>query len=253
MPDYFSIKKQKESMSDKPLRIPDEFQNQVNKMVLKLVKADLARFLVFSPLQKLSERAYSKAEKEPMEAEYKQGFWRLDPMHPSRYEGDGVTVVSNSMLMPMTEWKATELYQQFLKPHGYIHNVDVFFYQSEKIVGVLTLLRSMEIMPFTETDVSTLKDIQPFMEYTVANVFLPSRIHDRNQLMERYKLTIRELDVLEYALTGLSNKELVRHLDIGLPTLRTHLQNIFQKVGVHSTSKMISKVLREAKLNVDFL
>ena len=56
-------------MSQKSLAIPDEFQNQVNAMVLNLVAADLARFLVFSPLQNLNERAYSKVEKVSMEAE----------------------------------------------------------------------------------------------------------------------------------------------------------------------------------------
>lgn len=238
-------------MLQKSVAIPDEFQNQVNTMVLNLVAADLARFLVFSPLQNLNERAYSKAEKVSMEAEYKKRFWRFDPLHPSRYEGSGVAVVSNSMLMPLTDWKATEIYQQFLKPHGYVHDVDVFFRQNEKIIGVLTLLRSNEAVPFSERDMSILKNVQPFMEYTLSRVFLPERIRDREQLRKKYDLTSRELDVMEYALTGLSNKELVRHLAIALPTLRTHLQNIYQKVDVHSTSEMISKVLRESKIDID--
>ncbi len=238
-------------MLQKSVAIPDEFQNQVNTMVLNLVAADLARFLVFSPLQNLNERAYSKAEKVSMEAEYKKRFWRFDPLHPSRYEGSGVAVVSNSMLMPLTDWKATEIYQQFLKPHGYVHDVDVFFRQNEKIIGVLTLLRSNEAVPFSERDMSILKNVQPFMEYTLSHVFLPERIRDREQLRKKYDLTSRELDVMEYALTGLSNKELVRHLAIALPTLRTHLQNIYQKVDVHSTSEMISKVLRESKIDID--
>ena len=237
-------------MSQKSLAIPDEFQNQINRMVLNLVAADLARFHVFSPLQKLSERAYSKAEKASMEAEYEKRFWRFDPLHPSRYEGSGVAVVSNSMLMPLTEWKVTEIYQQFLKPHGYVHDVDVFFRQNEKIIGVLTLLRCNENDPFGERDVTILRNLQPFMEYTLSHVFLPERIRGREQLREKYDLTSRELDVLEYALTGLSNKELVRHLAMGLPTLRTHLQNIYRKADVHSTSELISKVLRDAKIDI---
>lgn len=125
-----------------------------------------------------------------------------------------------------------------------------FFRQNEKIIGVLTLLRCNENDPFGERDVTILRNLQPFMEYTLSHVFLPERIRGREQLREKYDLTSRELDVLEYALTGLSNKELGRHLAMGLPTLRTHLQNIYRKADVHSTSELISKVLWDAKVDI---
>jgi len=74
-------------------------------------------------------------------------------------------------------------------------------------------------------------------------IYLPKRIHDRTTLSEEFELTPRELDVIELALTGASNKVLVEHLKVSQPTLRTHLQNIYAKIGVHSHSELISKVL----------
>ena len=62
-------------------------------------------------------------------------------------------------------------------------------------------------------------------------------------MSEEFELTPRELDVIELALTGASNKILVEHLKVSQPTLRTHLQNIYLKIGVHSHSELISKVL----------
>lgn len=237
-------------MSDKHLEFPNEFQNQVVAMVLGLISAELGRFLLFSPLQNLNQGVYSNKNKSSMEIEYDKEHWHKDPMHPTRYEDTDVKVVSDSMLMPLAEWKESHLYLNFLKPHGYVHDVDTYFRQDGKIVGVLTLLRSDENQPFTKDEVSLLENLQPFMEYTLSKVFLPQRITERNQLQQKYQLTSRELDVMEYALTGLSNKELVRYLNMSLPTLRTHLQNIYAKVGVHSTSELISKVLREITMDI---
>lgn len=237
-------------MPKKHLEFPDEFQNQVVAMVLKLVSAELGRFLLFSPLLSLSQGVYSNKNKSNMEIEYERKHWHEDPMHPTRYEDSDVKVVSNSMLMSLSEWKQSGVYLNFLKHHDYIHNVDTYFRQDGKIVGVLTLLRTDENKPFTEAEIKLLENLQPFMEYTLSKVFLPQRITERNQLQQKYQLTSRELDVMEYALTGLSNKELVRYLNMSLPTLRTHLQNIYSKVGVHSTSELISKVLRKITMDI---
>jgi DNA-binding CsgD family transcriptional regulator len=66
-------------------------------------------------------------------------------------------------------------------------------------------------------------------------------------LSAEYGLTAREMDVVEIALTGAGNKILSKHLGISLPTLRTHLQRIFAKVGVRSNAELISRLMRVLK------
>ncbi|MEP7299407.1 MAG: LuxR C-terminal-related transcriptional regulator [Burkholderiales bacterium] len=58
----------------------------------------------------------------------------------------------------------------------------------------------------------------------------------------QFRLTARELDVVEIAMTGVSNKVLCKHLEISLPTLRTHIQSIYTKVGVRSNAELIARV-----------
>ena len=233
-------------MAETSQTLPVEFQNQIIALVMQLIQAEVFRFYVFFPRQNLTHAAYSLRSDEALEDEYQNLHWHKDPMHPTLYEGTETIVVSNSMLMPLNQWKKTAFYQEFLKPQGYTHDMDTFFRKDGKIVGVLTLLRKDETKPFTRHDVATIEKLHPFMEYTLDKVFLPERITERQQLSEKYELTLRELDVMEYALSGLSNKELVRYLKISLPTLRTHLQHIYLKVGVHSTSELIATVLRGA-------
>jgi LuxR family maltose regulon positive regulatory protein len=47
-------------------------------------------------------------------------------------------------------------------------------------------------------------------------------------------LSERELDVLRLLETDLDGPEIARHLVVSLSTLRTHTQNIFNKLGVNN-------------------
>ena len=52
-------------------------------------------------------------------------------------------------------------------------------------------------------------------------------------------LTPRELDVLQWMVKGLSNKEIAEQLFISDKTVKIHVSNIFKKLGVKSRSQAI--------------
>ena len=65
------------------------------------------------------------------------------------------------------------------------------------------------------------------------------------------QLTPREIEILKLAAEGMSNKDIADELFLGLRTVKAHLTNIFNKIGVGSRTEAIIKGLREGYITLD--
>ncbi|UJW82620.1 helix-turn-helix transcriptional regulator [Hydrogenophaga sp. SL48] len=222
--------------------VSDDFKRALFALVHRLMPVDGIRFFIYVPWAQLQQDSASHAQLDTMLRQYAETWWEVDPMHPSRFEDRDTVVVSNSMLMSDDEWRQSTIYTGFYQPSGYFHDCDVFFRQQGRIVAVLSMVRRDPAQPFSPAEVASLNQIQPFVEYSLGAIHVASRVISRTSLSARFHLTARELDVVEIAVTGISNKALCRHLGISLPTLRSHVQNIYAKVGVRSSSELIAKL-----------
>ena len=57
------------------------------------------------------------------------------------------------------------------------------------------------------------------------------------------KLTEREAEILSYLTKGYANKEIADKMNIGVPTVRSHLRNIYEKLHVRSRTEAAVKYL----------
>ena len=64
---------------------------------------------------------------------------------------------------------------------------------------------------------------------------------DRSQGVSEGQLTAREIEVLRLAARGMSNKDIARELCLSLRTVKAHLTNVFNKMGVGSRTEAIMK------------
>lgn len=85
---------------------------------------------------------------------------------------------------------------------------------------------------------------------------LPPAIQD--SLVERLRhgeplsqptLTPREQEVLELAAQGLSAAEMADRLSISLPTVKTHLHHVYDKLGVGGRTRAVAEALRRGLLS----
>lgn len=58
-------------------------------------------------------------------------------------------------------------------------------------------------------------------------------------------LSPRELDVVDLVRTGMTNRAVAEALYIGPETVKTHLKNIYSKVGVSSRWELSARVLAD--------
>ena len=66
-------------------------------------------------------------------------------------------------------------------------------------------------------------------------------------------LTERELEVLNLAAQGMGNKEIAEKLDLSVPTVKAHLVNIFNKMGVGSRTEAVLQGLRRGWVKLENL
>jgi two-component system, NarL family, response regulator LiaR len=59
--------------------------------------------------------------------------------------------------------------------------------------------------------------------------------------LNRLSLSKRELEVLQLMAQGLSNKEIAERLFVSLSTIKTHANNLFEKMGVERRTQAISQ------------
>jgi DNA-binding NarL/FixJ family response regulator len=72
-------------------------------------------------------------------------------------------------------------------------------------------------------------------------------------VIESYELTAREQEILRLVLQGASNKDIERKLFISASTVRNHLYNIYQKLGVKNRLELINLVGRDAQKKPYFI
>jgi DNA-binding NarL/FixJ family response regulator len=75
------------------------------------------------------------------------------------------------------------------------------------------------------------------------------RAHDDDIAQRFDRLTPRELQILQLLADGRSPDDIATQLEVSRNTLRTHVQNILMKLGVHSKLDAIVAAIRHGRVN----
>ena len=63
-------------------------------------------------------------------------------------------------------------------------------------------------------------------------------------------LTVRELEVLQLIVAGLSNKEIASQLNLSANTVAVHRANIMDALGIHKTAELVVYAIRNGLVNI---
>src|SRR5665647_3223333 len=89
--------------------------------------------------------------------------------------------------------------------------------------------------PFHRKETSPMDKKDPSVRIVIADIVDFMRTNPSGEKAPRnFGLTKREMDILTTIVAGLSNKEIARKFALSEDTVKHHLTNIFDKVGVAS-------------------
>lgn len=165
--------------------------------------------------------------------DYRGGIGKYDPLSVPRTMGLNHPVISLGSDNAKRGSLRYDEYVRFLAGYSIIDEVDMVFFACNKPIAFVSLMR--------KTGEQALPDSTDFwnnihsyvqeafrLDKTFQSLFLDQR------LQFRYGLSERERDVIKLILNGSSNSEIGGILGIKLSTVKSHVINILDKLGVGS-------------------
>lgn len=172
----------------------------------------------------------------PMHEAWLQHYRWLDPLQPSLCAAIGQPVIALREGLAQQDPVSSDQYQQFLRRHQVVDVVEIIAQVNDRPVIGLSLLRCQGQGLFQPEELHSLLTLQGLMQMAAHSLPVDAEA-DRLQ-----GLTPRERQIAVLLQDGASNKHLARHLELGLPTVKTHLLNLFRKVGVKSRTELVSRL-----------
>ena len=160
----------------------------------------------------------------------------LDPFHP-RYFAQAQNSVFRTCDAAGSDGQRNSYIAGFRRPMGVAYKLEVFLRDRKgEIRGGIRLARPVEMGEFSDHELAAVRAMQPVLSRAWVSMIAQSQT---DTLLS--SLTLRESDVLECVLNGAANKQIAARLGLALPTVKSHMQNIFRKLGVTNRSGLIAR------------
>lgn len=107
----------------------------------------------------------------------------------------------------------------------------------------VSLLKSAKDGDFTKDEIQFLQKSHGFVEQSYCMLGQLPSAPNSSAVPEHWQLSARERDVVELLAQGASNGDISRALFISVPTVKSHLQHVYRKSGVHSRTELLTRLL----------
>lgn len=148
--------------------------------------------------------------------------------YPDR-TGDLASVTRLSDFSAMTDLRRDEMWSEYLRPFG-VYREMMLCLPSPPLRTVRLLLCRGPGPDFTERDCGLLALLRPHLD---------ARFREWQRRRQPEALTPRQRELLALVAAGRTNGQIARHLRIAEGTVRTHLENIFQRLQVTSRAAAV--------------
>lgn len=162
---------------------------------------------------------------------YEAWYQYRDPITFRLQQRRRATLVSE--VMPRGELLRCEFFNDFLARDGLHWGINLHAFDGVRALGDLRIWRGRTGREFSDHERSLLQFIEPAFAAGLRRARDARRPDSDVSGTTMALLSPRETAVARCVGRGLTDKEIARELGIGLPSVRTYLQRVFEKTGVH--------------------
>lgn len=129
------------------------------------------------------------------------------------------------------------IYERCYRNYDIFDTLQMSIVYDKKVLGVLTIYRTREDGAFTDEDMFYVRSLSKHLNY-IFHTNTEKRLNNTvrsaaiSEVSERYHLTRRESEIMDFILHGLNNTEILEKINITDHTLQKHIQNIYRKCNV---------------------
>ncbi len=214
------------------------------KMIRVLIPYAQAFFIMFDENDGINlENSCFMNVSEDCKRSYIDHYFKLD--YVNYITGDITSAVFKDTDIIEDELREkTEFYQQFLQPHDLQYGCGIIFIKEKKTLGILNLFRMSALGDFSEKDLKILHMVKDHLANIIFSLRKNSKALDGRRSinaaeLSRYNLSKRELEIVQMLFEGKSNQQMSDSLCISLSTVKKHVYNIFNKLGINTRMQIL--------------
>ena len=205
-----------------------EIRERIGRVALDLFRADFFASYVWSAQAGRFDGSVSLNMDPANLRKYEAWYQYRDPITFALQSRRHATAVSE--VMPRNTFLKSEFFNDFLARDGLHWGINLHAFDGPTALGDLRIWRSRSRREFDDRDKQLLDMIEPAFSAALRRARGGAQVVVRGEFPN---LSRRELEVARCVCRGLTDKEIARELGIALPSVRTYLQRLFDKLGVH--------------------
>jgi DNA-binding CsgD family transcriptional regulator len=206
-----------------------EIRERIGRATLDLFHADHFASYVWSASAGCFDDAVSINMDPANLRRYEDWYQYHDPITFALQSRRHATLVSE--VMPRKELLKTEFFNDFLARDGLHWGINLHAFHGDQALGDLRIWRARHRREFDSHDKALLDMIEPAFVAALRRARGTAQV--QSSAPPPAALSRREMQVARCVCRGLTDKEISRELAISLPSVRTYMRRLFDKVGVH--------------------
>lgn len=190
----------------------------------------------------LARRFGTVISNDPQDSEGDDLYWVLGPCPIADYRvrtGD-LTSMRMSDVIGRARWHELPLYREYFRPFAIENAVDLGLGAGRDWYRSVVLLRERDDPDFSDRDLAVLESLRPHLRAREARAALRQALSNAPLSTDRRPddsdphLTARQREIVALVADGKTNAEIAAVLWVTPGTVKKHLENVYERLGVGS-------------------